>query len=409
MSFLSRIVDGGERRVLTNSNAIPRNSDGFGSDAGEFVNERTALQLGAVYACTRLLADSVASLPMDAYRRRGSIREELSPMPSLVRQPSTNWNNFEWVFQVVTSLALRGNSINVITKRDVLEYPTEVEPLHPDQVRIDFDERSGRITYDVGGTRIPNHDILHIRRFVLPGCPIGLSPIQQARMGIGLSIAAERFGARWFGQAATPSSVLETDQNLTEEAAKHLQKQWISSHGGKRHPAVLSGGVKWRPIEVTPDESQFLQTRQFQRGEIAMMFGVPPHMIGDTAKSTSWGSGIEQQSIGFVTYTLRPWLSCIETALSSLLPRGQFVRFNVDGLLRGDQKARYDSYTAARNAGWMSVNEIRSYEDMPPIPDGDTYIQPLNMAPLGTDPTESAPTEPDEPEPDTEEDPDDES
>jgi HK97 family phage portal protein len=395
MSFLSRIITGSERRVFSSSNAIPKNSDGYGGfDTGEIVSERTALQLAAVYACVRLLADSVASLPMDAYRKkRGGIRLEIDPPPSLIKQPSGNLTNFDWVFQTVTSLALRGNSFHLITKRDLLEYPIEMEPLHPDCVRVETDYNTGAIAYTVEGTRVPKADILHIRRFTLPGAIMGLSPIQQAQQGIGIGLAAERFGARWFGQSATPSSVLETDQNLDPGAAKHLQKEWIASHGGKRHPAVLSGGLKWRAIEVTPEESQFLATREFQRGEIAMLFGVPPHMIGDTQKSTSWGTGIEQQGIGFVTYTLGPWLRCIEESLSRLLPRSQFVRFNVDGLLRGDQKARYDSYVSARNAGWMSVNEIRTLEDMEPIENGDTYIQPMNMAPLGSDPSKQEPTQ----------------
>jgi HK97 family phage portal protein len=144
--------------------------------------------------------------------------------------------------------------------------------------------------------------------------------------------------------------------------------------------------LKWRQISISPNESQFLETRQFQRSEIAMLFGIPPHMIGDTEKSTSWGTGIEQQSIGFVTYTLRPWLTCIESVLSNLLPRGQYAQFNVDALLRGDQKGRYEAYLQARNAGWMNVNEIRELEDRAPIPNGDDYLQPLNYGPLGSDP-----------------------
>lgn len=136
-------------------------------------------------------------------------------------------------------------------------------------------------------------------------------------------------------------------------------------------------------------------TRRYQRGEIAMMYGIPPHMIGDTEKSTSWGSGIEQQSIGFAIYTLRPWLSCIENALGQLLPRGQFVRFDTSALLRGDLKARYDAYRVARETGWMNVNEIRIHEQMEGIgPDGDIYLQPMNYAPLGYDPTEQEAAQP---------------
>jgi HK97 family phage portal protein len=184
--------------------------------------------------------------------------------------------------------------------------------------------------------------------------------------------------------------VLETDSELTEDQVLLTQKSWISSHGGRRRPAVLSGGFKWKPITITPEESQFLETRRMQVSEIARLFGIPPHMIGDVEKSTSWGTGIEQQSIGFVTYTLRPWLTRIESALSRQLPGQQFVRFNVDGLLRGDTKSRYESYRMGIDGGWLNPDEVRALEDRPPIPDGtgQKFRQPMNFGPLGMDPTE---------------------
>jgi HK97 family phage portal protein len=148
---------------------------------------------------------------------------------------------------------------------------------------------------------------------------------------------------------------------------------------------VLSGGFKWKPITITPEESQFLETRKFQVTEIARLFGVPPHMIGDLERSTSWGTGIEQQSIGFVTYTLRPWLTRIESALSKQLPGGQFVKFNVDGLLRGDSKSRHESYRLGLDGGYYSPNEVRAWEDLAPIENGDSYRQPLNFGPLGAE------------------------
>ncbi|MFI5783506.1 phage portal protein [Nocardia sp. NPDC051570] len=395
MTFLSWLLhEGMEQRALTDS-AIPPNWVGA-SESGVAVSERTALQHLTVYACVRILADAVASLPLDAYRRRGPTRQEVPSPPAWVTRPDRRWTRFEWLWQLVASLALRGNAyLYVMSREPVTGYPTGLVPLHPDDVVVHGVDARGIptgavLSYMVCGTPVDAAEIVHLRRFVLPGSVIGISPIEQARQGIGLGLAAERFGARWFGESANPSSVLETDQALSGDAATHLQKQWISSHGGRRHPAVLSGGVKWRPISITPEESQFLETRKFQRGEIAMLFGIPPHMIGDTERSTSWGAGIEAQGIGFVTYSLRPWLACIEDALSDLTPRGQFVRFNVGGLLRGDQKARYDAYASARTAGWMSVNEIRALEDLPPIEGGDTYIQPLNYGPLGATPTDPA-------------------
>jgi len=407
VSILSRLVESlGEQRAVTSSNAIPRNSE-IGVAAGVPVNDRTAMQHATVFACVRLIADSLSMLPVDAFRKRDTARQEINPAPSLIAQPYPGMSRFEWMHQMATSLVLRGNAIGLITARDRLEYATQILPIHPDDVTITLegDGLPHVPIYRIGGVEVPRADILHIKRFTLPGQIEGLSPIRQAAQGIGLSLAAEKYGARFFGDSANPSSVLETDQDLNDDQVRRAQKQWISTHGGRRLPAVLSGGFKWRPIMIMPNESQFLETRQYQVGEIARLFGVPPHMIGDVEKSTSWGSGIEQQSIGFVTYTLGGWISCIEAALNQLLPRGQFVKFKVDGLLRGDQKARYDAYSVARIGGWMNVDEIRAKEDMAPLPNGEgqTYIQPMNMAPLGYDPTDqpdSAPT----PDPDPEED-----
>jgi len=374
-------------------NRIPLNSDGYGVAAGVYVTDLQAMQLVAVNACVRLLADSVAGLPLDAYRKRGSIREAVEPAPSLIVAPFADLTTFEGMWQLVACLALKGEALAVAASRDRFEFVTSIIPVHPDCWTVEHNRDGGAPIYKVDGERIPNADVIHIRRFSLPGELHGLSPIAAARQGIGLGLAAERFGARFFGDSANPSSVLETEQNLTREQAQLNQKLWKDSHGGRRHPAMLSGGLKWRPISITPEESQFLATRSYQRDEIAMLFGIPPHMIGAVDKSTSWGTGIEQQGIGFVTYTLTNWLNPIEAAFSSLLPRGQFARMNVNALLRGDMKARFDAYVSARNAGWLNVNEIRELEDRAPVANGDDYIQPLNMGPLGSDPL-ATPKEP---------------
>ena len=393
MSLVARLLGGhNEVRAVTSSASIPKNSEQWGIDAGS-MSERQALQFIAVQSCVRLLGESVASLPMNAYRKNGDVRTEVTPAPPIVADPVPDLTGFDWKFQLVASLALRGNSYHQVVARDRYEYPTALLPIHPDSVQVSQDPESGAVVYRVGGERIAAHNMLHIRRFTMPGWVEGLSPIGAARVAIGIGLDAERYGARYFKDSANPSAVLQSDENLTADQVERTQRSWVDTHGGRRLPAVLSGGLKYQQIQIAPAEAQFLETREFQRGEIAMLFGIPPHMIGDTQKSTSWGTGIEQQSIGFVQYTLRPWLSCIEDAWTRLLPRGQFVKFNIDALLRGDQKSRYDAYTQARMASWLSVNEIRAHEDLPPIPDGDTYIQPLNYGPLGAEPpvTEPAP------------------
>lgn len=371
-----------------------------------------AMSLTAFYSCVTLLADSIAVLSGSAYRRKDVGRELLDPQPVLFRDspyPDCTW--FEWLWMVMESLAVTGNALTLVTARDQYDRPTALMPLHPQVVGIRIPKRQPwpEAEFTVMGKKIPAEDIVIFKRYPVAGSVLGMSPIQKAAAAIGLGLAAERYGLNYFRDSANPSSVLETDQNLDGTAATAVMKQWVASHGGKRRPAVLSGGLKWKPIAIAPNEAQFLETRQFQRSEIAMLFRVPPHMIGDTTKSTAWGTGIEQMSIGFVKFTLRPWLTCIEQILAKQLPRGQAFKFNIDGLLRGDIKSRWEAHRLGREAGVYSVNEIRAMEDLGPVPNGDGRLQPLNYAPLGFEPDgdHDVTDEDDEEQPDPHDDPED--
>lgn len=411
MSFLRQAFErrdlGGVQHgplALMGNGGVPSNSENWGSASGVAVTDRTALGLTAFYACVRLLADSIASLPWDAYRKSAgdTVRREVTPAPSLLSRPSPGMTGFDWKHMAMVSLLMRGNFYGHITQRDSLEYPTAILPLHPDAVRIERDPETLEKRIWIGNSRESIENLFHIRAFTLPGSDVGLSPIAMARHSLGLGLAAQEYGAKWFRDGASPSSVLETDADLDDEQLIRTQRSWISSHGGRRRPAVLSGGLRWKPVQITPEESQFLQTRQQQGLEAAQMMGVPPHMIGIVDKSTSWGTGIEQQSIGYVTYTLRSWMTRFEAAMSDALPRGQFVKFNVDGLLRGDIKSRYEAYRTAIEGGWQNPDEVRALEDQPPIPGGagTKFRQPLNFGPLGYEPpAPTAPAEPSDPAP----------
>jgi HK97 family phage portal protein len=383
-----RYLDGGIGR---GASFVPSPGTEIGFD---YVGDYRSMASSTVFACVRLLADTVASLPWKVYRRDSyGIPVELDPQPKLLRQPYPGFDLFQWKQMVVHSLCLRGNSYHMVLSRDTLGYPQSVLPLHPDMVYL---ERKANIvewmnpTYRVMGEQIAARDIIHIRRFTMPGNPEGLSPIRQAAIGIGLGLAAEEYGYRYFKDSANPSAVVSTKENLDDDAITRNQKNWIASHGGRRRPAFLSGGFEYKAISISPNESQFLETRKFQRSEISMMFGIPPHMIGDVEKETSWGTGIEQQSIGFVTYTLRPWLACIEQVFSDQLPGGQFVRFDVNALLRGDVKARSEYYKNMVQISAFSPDDVRLLEEMEPVPDGKgkQHLQPVNYAPLGFDPAE---------------------
>lgn len=390
MSIFGRFVARGgqgarEQRTLTSSSFIPPPSEGVLDD---YVGIHRAMSNLTVMACVRLLADTIASLPWKAYRRDGNgIPVELNPQPAVLRSPYPGFDLFQYKWMMVASLALRGNFYGLVTNRDSALKPTAILPLHPDIV---FLERRPDLLmwfnpiYRIMGEQVPNEDLLHIRRFTMAGEPYGLSPVRQAAIAIGMSLAAEEYGYRYFKDSANPSGLLTTDQDLDDAAVTRQQKNWIASHGGRRFPAVLTGGFKFEALGIAPDESQFLETRKFQRSEISMMYGIPPHMIGDIEKSTSWGTGIEQQTIGSIVYTFRAWSSPIESIMSALLPQGQYVRFDYKALLRGDIKARYEAYDKALHAGWINVNEIRAQEEMEPIgPAGDIYLQPVNYAPLG--------------------------
>lgn len=405
MSLVRRAMGRESRAALLYGNGDPYGYGGSGwsgvgvppptfsppTSSGAIVTDYTAIQLSAFYACVRLIADTVASLPWESFRNDLDSRVKVRPMVQLLRDPHPDMTTFDWKHVMVVSLATRGNFFGLVTSRDRLDYPSSILPLHPDWVVLVRDPTTGAKTWFINGTQYPDADIFHIRWFTFPGSDMGLSPVSVFRQAIGLGLAAEDFGGKWFRDGAAPSSVLETDATLTDDQIRQTQQQWVATHGGRRRPAVLSGGFKWQPITITPEESQFLETRKFQVSEIARMFGIPPHMIGDVDRSTSWGTGIEQMSVGFLRFTVMPWLERIEAALNRITPRSQYVKFDVKQLLRGDVVSRTTAFKTAIDAGYMNPDEARAEEDMPPIPNGlgQNFRQPLNFGPLGWTPNDN--------------------
>lgn len=391
MSFLSRAVTGRppEERALTKFGSIPPWSEasmGFGPSS----SPKSAMKMVAFFSCVRILANSVATLPLKPYRKVGDVRQSVKPSQLMQNPyPGVTWHN--WLWMMMYSLAVTGNAFGLITARDGRGSPTAILPVHPDDIRID-PERGSWVepAYEIGGKPVDTADVFHVKVYPTPGCAVGLSPVEHLASTLDLGFAAESYGIRWFKDSANPSGVLTTEASLDDTAVKQELKRWIQTHGrGRRYPAILGNGLKFQPISISPDESQFLATRIHQRGDVAMMFGIPPHMIGDTEKSTSWGTGIEQQSIGFVVHTLTPWLVCWEQAFDRIMPKGQFTKFNIDALLRGDQKARSEANQIAIQNGWLSINEVRSLYELAPIAEGDVHLQPMNFVPLGYVPPES--------------------
>lgn len=369
---------------------------GVDTTAGVSVNEITALQSAAVYACVRLLAETVASLPLITYRRLsngGKERATDHPLYNVLHyQPNRFMSSFEWRETMMGHLLLWGNAYSRI-EDDASGNVIELYPMRPDRVQISQTEEGLIYTYSPPGREVvalPEDRIFHVPGFSLDGI-VGISTIAQARQAIGLSLATEEFGSRFFGNGARPGGVLEHPGTLTDEAMERLRLSWEQSHTGTANAhkvAILEEGMKYTQIGIPPDDAQFLETRKFQLAEIARIFRVPAHLIGDLDRATF--SNIEHQSLEFVIHSVRPWLVRWEQAImrSLLLKRERnqiFAEFLVDGLLRGDTMSRYQAYATAVTNGWMSRNEIRQLENLNPVEGLDEYLVPMNMMESGGD------------------------
>jgi len=362
-------------------------SRGFATYAGVPVNDQTAMSHLTVWACVSLIADSVAMLPLHTFSENAGGLPEPVPDPPVIDQPHPEMTRSEWHIRMIWSVLMRGNAYGRILARGRAGIPTIIEPTHPDEVRIERDTTTGEIVYVVGRARerVPAADMLHVPGLVIPGSVYGLSPIEYARQTIGTGLAATEYGARFFAEGATPTGVLSTDQKLDVDTALEYQAKWEEAHGHRqRKVAVLGGGLKYAPIQLSPEASQFLSTMELSRSQIAGMFRVPPHLIGDVDRSSSWGTGLEIQGQQFTTFTLGPWLRRFEDAWRILLGGSLFARYNTAALLRSRLTERFQAYTMARQGGWLNIDEIRAFEDMAPLEDdrGTDYLQPLNFAPI---------------------------
>jgi HK97 family phage portal protein len=347
--------------------------------AGVPVTTDHALRLSAVWACVRLLADAVSTLPLDVYRRGD--RNPLPELPPLLRTPAAGMSLNEWLYAVMVSLLLRGNAYGIVTARSgATLLPAQVDLAHPDRLTIST-LADGRVQYRLNGKEISPADVWHVRAYTFPGTILGLSPVEYARQTIGLGLAAERFGATFFGDGATPTGILYADRDPGPAAVKDLKAEWMVAHSnrrdagpyaafqpGGRAPAVLSG-VKFEPISIQPEESQFLGTLDSNVNSIARLYGVPPEMIGGTTAGPLAYTSPEQRSLDLLTYTIRGWLVRLENAISSLLPSTQVARFNAGGMVRVDLKTRYEAHAIALAAGFLTVNEVRELEDRGPLPE----------------------------------------
>lgn len=373
-----------------------------GSTAGKTVTERSAMQMTAVYSCVRILSEAIAGLPLQFYRYTESGGKEKAvdhPLYFLLHdEPNPEMTSFVFRETLMTHLLLWGNAYAQIIRNGRGEV-IALYPLMADRMSVNRD-MDGQLYYEYtvysddaptvrGSTvRLAPTDVLHIPGLGFDGL-VGYSPIAMAKNAIGMAIACEEYGAKFFANGAAPSGVLEHPGTIKDPS--RVRESWQSTFGGSANSnkvAVLEEGMKYTPISISPEQAQFLETRKFQIDEIARIFRVPPHMVGDLEKSSF--SNIEQQSLEFVKYTLDPWVARWEQAMvRSLLSaedkKRYFIKFNVDGLLRGDYQSRMNGYAIGRQNGWMSANDIRELENLDRISEeegGDLYLINGNMTKL---------------------------
>lgn len=328
-----------------------------------------ALTMVPVYAATRLIADSVASLPLQAFRQVGDTRAAITP-PSLLRNPSQFGTVYDWVHRAVVSLALRGNAFGLITSLDSNGAPAQIEWLNPDEVHLTHDDVAYVPNWYWRGRPLDPAQFVHIPGYALPGRVLGLSPIGAYKTTIETGIQAASFGRDWFVNGSTPAAVLETTDEITEEQAKGIKARFKKAAKG-REPVALGLGVTYKPISVPADESQFLATMRMGATQVASIYAIPPELIGGETGSSMTYHTVEQQQIMLVSHALRPYIVKFETAISNLLPRPQYVRFNVDQMLRADTATRYQAHHLALTDGWMNKDEVRVTENLPPLPNGE--------------------------------------
>jgi HK97 family phage portal protein len=348
------------------------------------VDAESSMQLLTVYGCVRLITDSISTLPVDAYRRTGEDAKEEIAKPLWLSQPTVDLDFTSWCTQVLTSLLLHGNAYIAVMRSE--GRIVELVPLDPTKVLVRRDR--GRKVYIIAGMPYTG-EILHLKGLMMPGSDVGLSPIEYARQSIGLGLASVKFGAQFFEGEGNMPGVIEMPGRAQPETMKAIADSWRRRRreGGRGLPGVLQEGAMWKPTGVTNEQAQFLATRQFTAAEIAgQMFMVDPTELGIGVQGQSLTyANLEQRNTRFVRVTLLPWIVRIEKALSDLMAQPRYVKFNINALLRGDLKTRYESYAIGISAGFLEVNEPRDWEELPPLevqdaPDTEVMAEDARMA-----------------------------
>ena len=378
--MLSRLLGGGEERAISYQSLFAL-GDGFSmtTNSGTVITQNESLKIEAVYSCVRIIADSISTLPVDTFVRVDGERRPFRPRPEWLNYPESGVTRTEHFQQVLVSLLLDGNSFTRILRDE--QGIAGLVVLNPQRVECSRDRVTRRPIYIYDNRDvIPLEDMIHITELRMPGELRGRSRIDMMKENLGLAKALEEFAARFFGQGSSASGIIEYPGNLSREQAKDLVDGFEEGHRGLRRshrPGILFGGAKFMKTTVDNDAAQFLESRRFAVEEIARIFRVPPSMLGVTTPGAMSYASVEMNGIHFVQHTLRPYISKIEDGYQKLLTNNAFIKFNVDGLLRGDQQSRYQAFSTGIQAGFLSINDIHRIEDMAPVEGGDSYRVPL--------------------------------
>ena len=392
---------GTENRASLNNPSVPLSSDsivailgtGFTTDAGVNVGETNAMRSTAVLRAVQVIAGTIAGLPLNVFEQDANGIDRTRVPSAVLAQPYPDMTSYEFWELVVTHLLLWGNAFCLKIYNELGDQVVRLLPLLPYDVQPmrrltasggAYGPKCYVMSDRIGGGVLTDDEILHFPGLGYDGIK-GLSVVAMCRQAIGLGIAAEEAAARLYGSGSLLGGVLQTDQRLEQPQAEAIKLRWrerVSGLARAHEIAVLDAGLKFVPVSIPPEQAQFIQSRQFQIGEIARIFGVPPHLLMDLDKTSSWGQGVAEQSLGFIRYSLSFWLSRLEGRINmGVLPANQHAEFDFQGLLRGDTAARYAAYNAALAGGWMNANEVRQAEGLKPGgPELDAYVQ--SIAPL---------------------------
>jgi HK97 family phage portal protein len=333
------------------------------------ISQDRVLSLSAVFSAVRLLAGSVSTLPIKAYRRSSKDRLPLDQLPMLFDNLITDGQIVTWLHRCMTSLALRGNAFGLVTGRDNMGYPTSMTWLNPADMQDD--RNIANPSWWWRGRPIPSEDLLHIPWFPIAERVQGLSPIAAFASTFGIGLSAREYGSGWFNSGGVPSSTFQnTEQALVSQEVASAVKARLVNAIRTRQPLVYGKDWEFQTLSVSLQDAQFLETIKATTNQVAAIYSIPADMIGGETGSSNTYANVEQQQINFVMFTLRPWVVMLENAFSALLPDHQYIRFNVDALFRADALTRHEVYKIDRSIGLYNIDELRAFEDQPPLPNG---------------------------------------